>query len=179
MIQVAVPEGSGPGQTLHVQTPQGVIAATVPAGCKPGSTFGIAVAPDISTVEETVRSGRTVPAATAVAYANARDFKPSNHTGCYLNKCTRCGNCPIACHWNSYCGGCFCFPLCLFGLIPFPCLCTCEREENIFITRDKHNNKTGAIILVDEPKRTLACYSTKCCSTELQESPCCHCVHLF
>lgn len=42
---------------------------------------------------------------------------------------------------------------------------------NQWITTGEHGEKTGAWVIVDAEKKTLAAYGVKCCSQELQEKP--------
>ena len=44
MVQVTVPPGVVPGQTIAVQSSAGLVQATVPPSCGPGSTFVVSVA---------------------------------------------------------------------------------------------------------------------------------------
>ena len=46
---------------------------------------------------------------------------------------------------------------------------------NQWITRGKHGEKTGAWVIVDEEKKTLATYGVKCCSQQLKDYPDCYC----
>lgn len=56
--------------------------------------------------------------------------------------------------------------------LPWSCfICTCEREGNGWVMRDKHGAKTGEVLLVDEERGTVACYRTVCCSKEMIEEP--------
>ena len=84
--------------------------------------------------------------------------------------------------YNCACNNdCLCFPCCCFPCFMTPCnLCGCavERERDgshTWVTRDKHGRRTGAIMIVDHEKGTIAHYGTKCCSTELDDTPACYC----
>ena len=60
-------------------------------------------------------------------------------------------------------------------LNPFPCICSCEREQNQWIVRDKNGVKTGAWVIVDAERKTIASYGVKCCTNELSDQPQCYC----
>jgi hypothetical protein len=49
---------------------------------------------------------------------------------------------------------------------------SCERDGNGWVTRDKHGNKTGEILVLDN-FGTHAYYSLQCCSNRFNETPCC------
>jgi len=70
------------------------------------------------------------------------------------------------------------FPCCTLGVcLPlYSCLCcTCERKDNAWITRDKHGKMTGAIMLLDHERGTIAMYGVKCCTQTLDDHPQCYC----
>ena len=72
---------------------------------------------------------------------------------------------------------CLCMPCCVAGIcLPlYSCICcSCERSDNAWVTRDKHGVMTGAIFLIDHEEGTLACYSVKCCTTQLKDEPDCY-----
>ena len=43
IINVQVPEGASPGQTLQITTPKGIVQVKIPPDTKPGATFQIQV----------------------------------------------------------------------------------------------------------------------------------------
>jgi hypothetical protein len=167
---------------VAVPVMQGVVVSAQP----------VAVADIQAKVHGLVRNGKqSVHSDDAWAYA--RSLTPEqasvrNHAGC-----KRCHNqkccCPfpggLCCMYVVPCkdgGGacgkdCLCMPCCVAGIcLPlYSCLCcSCERSDNAWVTRDKHGVMTGAIFLIDHEEGTLACYSVKCCTTQLKDEPDCY-----
>jgi hypothetical protein len=125
-------------------------------------------------VVDRVRKMEGITGYEAHAYANSIEFKEGNHTGCYVMHCMLCGGSPCCCTFNFYFGRCLCMPVCVLGVIPFPCICTCEREGNLYVTRDKHGSRTGTCMVIDEERGTIGHFAAKCCSQEPEETPCCY-----
>lgn len=182
-VEVIVPKGAYPGQEVTVRAPGGgALKTVIPEGLQAGDKF-LATVPisaqpyvDMEHVVETVRKGGTIPSRMALAYADTIPFSRSNHTGCYVVKCGSSSGIPCACTYNYYCGACLCLPQLVFGIIPWPFICSGEREGNVYVMRGRRFERMGAVMVIDEERGTLANYRTKCCSTELHEKPCCHCV---
>ena len=202
-ITVAAPPGAAPGQLMQIQVPGTgqLLQVQIPAGCPEQGQFQVQVpaAPGVVTtqpmaagptpaevqakVHDIVRKGGTLHSSDAMAYSKSltpeqADIK--NAEGCHYCVPVTCMGCPgCVCTYNVACNDtCLWFPCCLLGLC-FPVYswvcCSCERSENAWITRDKHGRKTGAIILVDYEKGTLAHYGVECCKQDLEASPQCYC----
>ena len=144
-------------------------------------------------VHSLLRNGlQSVPADLALQYAatlTPEQASPSYAPARGYHKCVSkqaCCKffCPVdGCVGAYFCGccndRCLCFPCCTCGIaLPlYSCLCcSCERDGNTWVTRDKHGNRTGQIILLDHERGTLAFYGVKCCTTQLQTEPQCYCV---
>ena len=134
-----------------------------------------------------VALGEIVLSRDAEAYcASLPRQRANDYGGCRRIKCPAGG----ACGWCSCCvaysyaignDDCLCFPLtCVLFPLPFfnpmPFVCSCERQGNQWITRGEHHDKTGAWVIVDAEKKTIAAYGVKCCSEELEDKPACYCV---
>ena len=166
-----------PGTELPVATATPII---MPVIAQPATDPTRSIPSDLHrVVPEQVRAGEKVKSWHAVAYADSIKWDANNHTGCYVVNCF-CGQTlvPMGCTHNCMCGGeggeCFCFP-CLFPF-PFPCLCSIEREGAQWITRGKYGEKTGALMIVDEEKGTIANFGVKPpCTGELCDEPFCYC----
>jgi hypothetical protein len=64
---------------------------------------------------------------------------------------------------------------CFFG-IPYPCcVCSGEREGNVYVSRAKSGGRTGMLMLIDEENGTLGKYGMKSSSDEPRDAPCCYC----
>ena len=138
-------------------------------------------------VHELVRGMRPLHGDDALAYSQSltpqQTSTRNNRNLSGWHKCV-----PVTCvgfpgcvyTYNGACSDdCLWFPCCFLGFIPTPwsiCCCTCEREQNAWITRDKHRRKTGYIVIVDHERGTLAHYGVKCCSEQLEDHPQCYCV---
>ena len=120
------------------------------------------------------------------AMAYSRSLTPQQASIENVSGCHKCV--PVTCvgfpgcvytYNGAFNEDCLWFPCCFLGFIPTPwsiCCCTCEREQNAWITRDKHRRKTGYIVIVDHERGTLAHYGVKCCSEQLEDHPQCYCV---
>ena len=105
----------------------------------------------------------------------------SNHEGCKKCVPVTCCGFPgmVGTYWFACRDNCLWFPCCFMGIaLPvYSCVCcSCERQSNSWITRDKHGNMTGAFMLLDHENGTIGWYGVKCCSTQLEEKPQCYCV---
>ena len=163
-----------PGTELPVATATPMI---MPVIAQPATDPTRSIPSDLHhVVPEKVRAGEKVKSWHAVAYADSIQWDANNHTGCYVVNCF-CGQTlvPMGCTHNCMlCNGkCFCFP-CIFPFL-FPFLCSGEREGAQWITRGKYGEKTGALMIVDEEKGTIANFGVKCCSQQLQDEPFCYC----
>ena len=130
-----------------------------------------------SDVPSRVRKGRQVSGVDALGYANSLVHKPANHSGCYIVRCMPCGL-PVAYNCNCACGDTICMPQLGCFLLPWPCICVCERDGNAYILRGKGGERAGYIMVVDEDRGTIACYQRRrCfeCEGPIGKSPCCYC----
>lgn len=127
----------------------------------------------IDDVPSLIRIGNVINSNIAIKYTNSLEFNKNNYQGCYYIRCGKTVNsCPCGYSYNYYFGECLCSQICFLFCIPLPpCCCTCERQNNIYITRDRRGIKNGVIVLVDEEKGTLAHYSV-CCNKIATEPYC-------
>ena len=206
VITVQCPPGGQPGQQMQITLPNTgqVIAVQIPPGCPPGGQFQVQAPPPVITaqpagpapaqvqehVHALVREGGSCsgmkPLHSNDAMAYSRSLTPQQASIENVSGCHKCV--PVTCvgfpgcvyTYNGACSeDCLWFPCCFLGCIPTPwsiCCCTCEREQNAWITRDKHRRKTGYIVIVDHERGTLAHYGVKCCSEQLEDHPQCYCV---
>jgi hypothetical protein len=182
---VTCPPGTKPGMSIQIQAPLGVPEAmATPIGAPMVQPLPAvpAVPHTVSdTVPSIVRNHWGVPQLNlAEAYCASLPSEKAaarNYTGCkYLRK-PKTGSIFGCVYAVNPCGDCLWFPFvwCLCLPIPFPFVCSCERMQNQWITRGKHGEKTGAWVIVDEERKTLASYSVVCCSQQLKAEPDCYC----
>ena len=183
LVQVQIPPGAFPGSIIQVGVPSGPYVVTAQPGSDPAEVQ--------ARVHSTLRDGKwgVVTASDALAYSRTLTVAQASAQNPSLQGCHRCR--PVSCCGfagcvrtvNCACGpDCLWFPCCFLGCCcPIWSLicCVCEREKdgsNAWITRDKHGNKTGAVIVVDHERGTLAHYGVKgCCNPELDPTPQCYC----
>ena len=184
-MQVIVPVGLNPGDQFVAQVPSSMPVANTSA-VMPVAPVAPMPPPSVD-VPATVALGEIVLDRDAEAYsASLPRQRATDYGGCRRIKCPAGG----ACGWCSCCvaysyaignDDCLCFPLtCVLFPLPFfnpmPFVCSCERQGNQWITRGEHHDKTGAWVIVDAEKKTIAAYGVKCCSEELEDKPACYCV---
>lgn len=203
-LQATVPVGANGGDTIVLQTPSGNMQVVVPPGLTAGATFMVQVAPaapvvapvvpvapvPLIDVPATVRKGDAVYSRDAEAYCASiprHEARASNYSGCRKvtcvkgGDCSSCSSCCLCFAYSCACSDdCICFPffcgICPIPFInPFPCICSCERVSNQWVTRGKHGEKTGAWVIVDAERKTIASYGVKCCTNELSDQPQCYC----
>ena len=119
--------------------------------------------------------GKAVPCNQAAAYSKGLPHQKLNdYRGCYT--CNGpCG--PLCCCYLVPCGeNCIWALSCVLGLpTPWGCMiCTCERYHNSFTMRGRYGEKVGELLFVDEERKTIGFWGTKCCSAELDTYPCCY-----
>ena len=156
---------------------------------------------DRAALVEIVRRGGTLhgeqqakPYANSAGQTNGLDnFKHETDIRLRGFFCVKLGRCkiPVALTYNffpNYWSDCYCFPTCL----PVPMLwpvpaCGCcvlgDFNDNIYYTRTgggEHGNQkpaeTGALMIIDDERGTLACYPYACCGGgKLAKYPCVTC----
>lgn len=199
LVQATVPADCPPGGTFHVAFGGPTVVTAQPTAAQPTA------AAIQAKVHGLLRDGlRPVAVDDAWAYVRSltpAQAHVRNHGGCHVCQPVTCCGCPgCVCTYNFAMGdGCLCpsagvpfffsrsvvtararagFPCCTLGVcLPvYSCLCcTCERKDNAWITRDKHGMMTGAIMLLDHERGTLAMYGVKCCTQTFEEHPQCYC----
>ena len=140
-------------------------------------------------VHELVRAGKPLHGDDAMAYSQSltreqASIRSGNVSGWHKCVPVTCVGFP-GCVYTYNCAypneHTFCFPCFLLGFIPIPllpcCCCSCEREQNAWITRGgEYHEKTGYIVIVDHERGTLAHYGVECCSEHIEDRPACYCV---
>ena len=154
------------------------------------------VAPIAPSVDVPAMAARREPVPLRDAELYCGRVRPENaaasaHAGCREVRCVDCPSVPCAYAYGiNPCGECLCFPL-ICILLPIPCICTpicpipfffcCAgsgtggRSGNKFMQYDEYGGGSGAWVIVDEEKKTLAMYGVKCCTQQLKDRPDCFC----
>ena len=119
--------------------------------------------------------------------------------------CVKLGRCriPVACTYNffpffpdegefTYCPDCYCFPTCLpvpmlFPVPGFGCCIWGDFHDNIYHVKafekrgesaqptNGRERPLGELMIIDDERGTLACYTYPCCSSKLAKYPCVTC----